>query len=114
MQSVERGRAIRDVLGRAAAVGERLARMKQCGVDELRRERVRQRRTLGRREAQAQRLEAIDVRGGVVDGAVVRDGIRAAIGNGQECVAARVREAGTQAAQQVAGRAVFEGTCGRA
>jgi len=59
-------------------------------------------------QAQAQGLKAVDVRRGVVDGRVVRHGIRAAVRHRDKRMASRVGDARTQAAQQIARRAVLQ------
>ena len=106
----ERSRAVGLVAeSDAAAVDERRAARQQRRVPQYGRQRERQGSTrIARCETQVQRLKARDVGHGVVHERVVHVRIRPAIRQTEERGAAGIGEARADAAEAVAGNAVFE------
>src|SRR5262249_5470946 len=81
---VQSGRAAADAQASARAVDERALARQQGGAREEGREREGQGRArVAGGETQVQGMEAVDVRRRVVDGAVERHGVRAAVGQGE-------------------------------
>src|SRR5262249_43543814 len=94
---------------RTAAVDQWARARQQRGAGQHGRQRERERRTrIARCQTQAQRVEAVDVRRGVIHSAVIRYGVRATVRQGDKRVPAGVGESRANTTQAVSWYAVFQ------